>query len=443
MAQEEKIKEIQNKIKEEGIRFIELQFTDMQGKSKNIDIPITDLETAIKKGIGFDGSSIEGFARIKESDMYLKPDLETFATHPWTSQNIKTARLICDIYTPKGELYEDSPRSVLKKAIKKGEEKGYELTLGPEVEFYLLKKINGTFKLPDSDSYFDTTPGSTGTRVRREVMSMLKDFGITSERGHHEVGAGQYEIGFKYDNALRTADNVITLKRIIRTIANKNELLASFMPKPFTGKMGNGMHIHFSLFEREENKFYDATDPQHLSETAKQFIAGVLEHIKKITILLNPTINSYKRLVKGYEAPVYVCWGDKNRSALIRIPQYQKGRTSSARAEIRSPDPSANPYLAFAALYYAGLKGIEDKLTLRKPIGDNLYELTEREIAEQGIELLPRTLNEALEEFRQSKLMEELFGESLFEKYVRAKQKEIEDFTTTVTEWERERYLKN
>ncbi len=403
--------DITRRIEKEGISFIELNFTDIFGTLKSIAIPIGCYQEAVDEGVWFDGSSIKGFARIKESDMYLKPDLTTYAVIPCQDGKKKTARFFCDIFTPEGILFEGSPRAVLKRAIKEAEDMGFRFKVGPEVEFYLFKKKeDGSFIVPDSDnsSYFDSAIGDIGSEVRKEIMVRLKAVGIDSERAHHEVGAGQHEIGFRYGDALATADRVVTLKNIIRSVAHEYGLVASFMPKPLFRKAGSGMHIHFSLFDAEGNPlFYDEKDKDKLSPLAKHFIAGQLAYAREMSALLNPTVNSYKRLVAGYEAPVYICWGSKNRSSLVRIPRYTRGKNASARAEIRCPDPSASPYLAFAAILKAGLEGIRNKIVLMPETEDSVFEKPQEELEKLEIKILPRSLSESISEFKKSRHTED------------------------------------
>lgn len=434
------MKSILKKVKEDKIRFVELNFTDIFGTLKSIEIPVESLPDALQGGVWFDGSSIKGFTRIKESDMYLKPDLSTYALLPGEDSRKKTARFICDIFTPNQKLYHGSPRTVLKKIMQKAREKGFEFKVGPEIEFYLFKtKEDGSFETPkhDTGSYFDSSAGDLGSDLRKEIMVALKGVGIDSERAHHEVGVGQHEIGFRYDNPLTTADRVVTLKKTIKTIAHQHGLVASFMPKPLFKKPGNGMHIHFSLFDLEDNPlFYDENDKLKLSPLAKHFIAGELRFVKEMCAILNPTVNSYKRLVAGYEAPVYICWGSKNRSALVRVPHFTEGKKSSVRAELRCPDPSASPYLAFAAMLAAGLEGVHKKLPLEPELEDNAFVNSKGEL-----EVLPASLDEAITSFRKSNLMKELLGEELFDKFLKAKEKEAEEFRIAVTDWEVKTYL--
>ncbi|MFA5303533.1 MAG: type I glutamate--ammonia ligase [Candidatus Nanoarchaeia archaeon] len=436
--------EIYKKLKEDKISFIELEFTDIFGTLKAIEIPVDCVKEAIEKGVWFDGSSIKGFSRIKESDMYLKPDLGTYAVLPSNDEAIKTARFLCDTHNPDGSPCLSDPRMLLKKLLAEYKKLGYELMVGPEVEFYLFRKgDNGKLLTPEFDlgSYFDCSSNDIGSNVRKKIMVALKSFGIESERGHHEVGVGQHEIGFKYGNALSTADKVVTLKKIIKSISNEHGLIASFMPKPLYQKAGSGMHTHFSVFTQGKNAFFCDSDKNKLSEFAKQFIAGILKYINEFCLLTNPTINSYKRLVKGYEAPVYVCWGSTNRSALIRIPRFTPGRESSARGEIRCPDPTANPYLIFAAILKAGMKGVTEKLRLMPETMDSVYAKSLEEINKLGIRLLPESIFEAIESFKKSEFSKELLGKELHSKFLELKEKDAENYRTIVTEWEVDKYL--
>ena len=439
------MKDIMKKVQEDGVMFVELEFTDIFGVLKSIEIPVGMLEDAIERGVWFDGSSIRGFARIMESDMYLLPDAATYAVLPVDGESKKTARFMCDVYTPDGNLFDGDPRAVLKKVIAEAKEMGYEFFVGPEVEFYLFKRHeDGSFHTPEFDtgSYFDSSAKDIGSDIRKEIMVALKGFGIDSERAHHEVGVGQHEVGFRYSGALTTADNVIVLKKIIKSIAHRYGLIASFMPKPLFGKAGSGMHTHASLFSIEGKPvFCDEDDPHRLSAVAKQFIAGLLAHVKEICAITNPTVNSYKRLVSGYEAPVYICWGSKNRSSLIRIPQSGKGREASVRAELRCPDPAASPYLLFAAILKAGLEGIKKGYELMPEIEDSVYTLPPAELVSQGIELLPQSLEAAVYLFRESALMKELLGEDLQRKYADTKAIEAKEYKIAVTDWEIERYI--
>jgi len=437
--------DIAKKVQDDGVMFIELEFTDIFGVLKSIEVPVGMLDDALERGVWFDGSSIRGFARIMESDMYLIPDPATYAVLPVDSESKKTARFMCDVYTPDGNLFDGDPRAVLKKVIAEAAEMGYEFFVGPEVEFYLFKRHDdGSFQTPEFDtgSYFDSSVKDIGSNIRKEIMVALKGFGIDSERAHHEVGVGQHEVGFRYSGALKTADNVIVLKKIIKSIAHKYGLIASFMPKPLFGKAGSGMHTHASLFSTDGKPvFSDPGDPHRLSPLAKQFIAGLLAHIKEMCAITNPTVNSYKRLVSGYEAPVYICWGSRNRSSLIRIPQSNKDRETSVRAELRCPDPAASPYLLFAAILKAGLEGIKKGYELMPEIEDSVYTLPPSELKSRGIELMPQSLEAAVYLFRESALMKELLGEELQRKYAETKSLEAQEYKIAVTDWEIDRYF--
>jgi glutamine synthetase len=439
------LEDILGKVQNDEVMFVELEFTDIFGALKSIEIPASMLETALERGVWFDGSSIRGFARIMESDMYLKPDPSTYAVLPVDGDSKKTARFMCDVFTPDGNLFGGDPRAVLKKIMAEAKEMGYEFFTGPEVEFYLFhRKPDGSIVTPEFDtgSYFDSSAKDIGSDIRKEIMVALKGFGIDSERAHHEVGVGQHEVGFRYSDALSTADNLIVLKKIIKSIAHRYGLIASFMPKPLFGKAGNGMHTHVSLFKIDGTPaFFDPEDTYRLSATAKSFIAGILSRIKEMCAVTNPTVNSYKRLVSGYEAPVYICWGVRNRSSLIRIPQSTKSRETSVRAELRCPDPSASPYLLFASILKAGLEGIKSGLTLPPEMEDSVYDLSGEELEKLGIELLPQSLEEAVRIFAGSEMMRDLLGEDLQHKYAEAKALEAQEYKIAVTDWEVERYI--
>jgi glutamine synthetase len=435
---------ILRRVAKDGVKFINLQFTDIMGSVKTVTIPITHLKNAIERGVWFDGSSIEGFARIHESDMFLKPDLTTYAVIPWHNGEEKTARFICDVYGPNGKPFEGDPRYVLKKVMEETKKMGFIYNTGPELEFFLFRKEDGNIKpLPhDRGSYFDLTT-DLAFEVRKDIILSLEKIGIQVEASHHEVAYAQHEIDFKYDNALKTADNAVTLKFAVKAIAQKHDLHATFMPKPIFGINGSGMHVHQSLFNIKtgKNMFYDPKDKYKLSKIAYHFIAGQIEHARGMSAILAPLVNSYKRLVPGYEAPVYICWGQINRSALIRIPMYSKGREQSVRCELRCPDPSCNPYLAFAVMLKAGLDGIKRKLIPPKPVEENVYEFDDKMLESMNISVLPHSLYEAIKEMKKDKVIREALGEKLFERYVEAKMKEWDEFRTTVTEWEIERYL--
>ena len=431
---------------EDDVKFICLQFTDVTGAVKSADIPVGRLEAALQDGIWFDGSSVEGFARIQESDMRLIPDPGTYAVLPWSQPERRRARLFCDIYNPDGTPFAGDPRGILQRQLRRLEARKWQFNVGPEPEFFLLRRNGASAIHPvphDVGSYFDFSASDEAQRVRTDLMLALSSMGLDVEMGHHEVALGQHEIDFRFTNALRTADNVVTLKSTVKALASQHGLVATFMPKPIFGINGSGMHTHQSIFgDRGENVFFDASDEFHLSTTAYGFIAGQLEHARAMAAVLCPTVNSYKRIVPGYEAPVYVCWAQINRSALIRIPRYTKGHEASTRAELRCPDPSCNPYLAFAVMLAAGLDGIERGLKAPAPLNNvNLYELSEDDLESYAVRQLPGSLPEALEELRGDEVLRSALGEEGFEAFVRAKESEWETFRTKVTDWEIETYL--
>jgi glutamine synthetase len=441
-------KDLLARVKADNIKFISYQFTDVTGAVKSVDAPVNQLETALEDGVWFDGSSVEGFARIQESDMHLIIDPDTYAVLPWTAPELRRARLFCDIHTPAGQPFEGDPRGVLKRALAKTAERGWTYNVGPEPEFFLFRRNGGEKINPvphDIGSYFDFSADDEAVRVRTELMDALAGMGLEVEVGHHEVAIGQHEIDFRFADALRTADNVLTLKYTVKAIAAKHGLIASFMPKPIFGINGSGMHCHQSLFDSKGNNvFYNETDEYRLSETAYSFIAGQLAHARALAAVVAPSINSYKRLVPGYEAPVYIGWAQQNRSALIRIPRYTPGRNKAMRAELRFPDPSANPYLAFAAMLSTALDGIDRKLKPPKPLNNiNVYHLDEDERAKLGIASLPGSLAEALDELSRDEVIQAALGQNVYESFVRAKRSEWDEFRIGVTDWELERYLEN
>jgi len=432
--------------KEDGVKFISFQFTDVTGVVKSVDMPVEQLEGALENGIWFDGSSVEGFARIQESDMHLRPDENTYAVLPWTPPELRRARLFCDIFTPTGEPFEGDPRGLLKRTLAKLKERGYIFNVGPEPEFFLFKRNGAESIHPvphDVGGYFDFSPNDEAVRVRSELMDALNRMGLEIEVGHHECGLGQHEIDFRFADALRTADNVLTLKYTVKAIAAQHGLVASFMPKPIYGMAGSGMHCHQSLFdEAGNNLFFDAKDPFHLSSLAYGFIAGQLAHARGMSGVVAPSINSYKRLVPGYEAPVYIGWAQTNRSALIRIPRHTAGMDKAVRAELRCPDPSCNPYLAFTAMLAAGLDGIDNGLELPKPLNNiNVYHLDADERRRLGVKELPGSLLEALNELDQDRAIKDAFGPAVYEAFRRAKLEEWEEYRLRVTDWEVNRYL--
>ncbi|MFA6427683.1 MAG: type I glutamate--ammonia ligase [Candidatus Magasanikbacteria bacterium] len=435
--------EVLSLCEKERVKFVDLQFTDLLGQLKAVTIPIEKLGEGIDSNVWFDGSSIEGFARISESDMYLKLDLYTFAVLPWSKESVNvTARLFCDVYKPNGEPYESDPRYILKQQIARAERMGYVYYCGPELEFFLLKRENGNIvPMPhDHAGYFDQATDAA-TEVRKEMTNALQELGIEVEALHHEVADGQHEIDFKYGDPLTTADNATTFKYALKMIAAKHGLHATFMPKPFFGINGSGMHVHQSIFTGGNNAFYDANDAYGLSELARYFIAGQLKHIKAMNAVLNPLVNSYKRLVVGYEAPVYLSWGQTNRSALIRVPRINPARPKATRAELRCPDPSANPYLAFAVMLAAGLDGIENKLMPPTAVEESVYEFSEEDMKNRGIETLPADLYGSLRALAKDELIKNVLGDVTYAKYYAIKMKEWDEFRIYVTDWERDRYL--
>lgn len=435
--------DIKNLVKEHDVRYIRLQFTDILGTIKNVEIPVSQLDKALDNKMMFDGSSIEGFVRIEESDMYLVPDLDTWVVFPWITGKGKVARLICDINRPDGSPFEGDPRNNLKRVLKEMEELGFtSFNLGPEPEFFLFKldeKGEPTLELNDHGGYFDLAPMDLGENCRRDIVLELEEMGFEIEASHHEVAPGQHEIDFKYANAVEACDNIQTFKLVVKTIARKHGLHATFMPKPLFGVNGSGMHFNLSLFNGKENAFFDENADMQLSETAMQFMAGVLKHVQGFTAITNPTVNSYKRLVPGYEAPVYVAWSGQNRSPLIRIPS---SRGLSTRIEVRSVDPAANPYLAMAVILQSGLDGIKNKLTPPPAVDRNIYNMNEKEREEVGIANLPGTLQSALKELSKNETVIQGLGEHIYHNFVEAKEIEWDMFRTTVHPWEREQYLK-
>ena len=428
-------------VEENGVKFIRLQFTDILGTLKNVAITDRQLEKALNNHCMFDGSSINGFVRVEESDMYLRPDLDTFVIFPWRPQQGKVARLICDVYMPDGTPFEGDPRYILKKAINKAKDMGYTMNVGPECEFFLFEVDNDgnpTLKTNDKGSYFDLGPIDLGENARRDMTLALEDMGFEIETSHHEVAAGQNEIDFKYADALVTADNVTTFKYVVKSIAQRHGLYATFMPKPLHGVNGSGMHVNISLIKDGKNAFYNEEDQLGLSSVAYNFIAGVLKHIKEICPITNPLVNSYKRLVPDYEAPVYIAWSAKNRSPLIRVPS---ARGEGTRIELRSPDPSSNPYLVLACLLLAGLEGIKDNLEPPKCIDRNIFNLSREERKRENIENLPESLHEAIAYMQKSDLVKEALGKNTFEYYIKAKEVEWDNYRTQVHQWEINSYL--
>ena len=427
--------------KEENVRFIRLQFTDLLGIVKNVEIPVSQLEKALDNKIMFDGSSIEGYVRIEESDMYLYPDLDTWVIFPWVTED-KVARLICDVYLPDGTPFPGDPRGILKRELQRAQELGFQtMNVGSEPEFFLFKTDangNPTNEVNDQGGYFDLAPTDLGENCRRDIVLTLEEMGFEIEASHHETAPGQHEIDFKYADAIRAADKIQTFKIVVKTIARKHGLHATFMPKPLYGMNGSGLHCHLSLFKDGKNAFYDPEDKLGLSETARQFMAGILHHARGFTAITNPTVNSYKRLVPGYEAPCYVAWSAANRSPMVRIPA---SRGMSTRIEVRNPDPSANPYLALTVLLRAGLDGILKKMPLPAPVDRNIYVLTEEERLRAGIPNLPVSLAEALQELKRDEAICDALGEHALTHFLELKEIEWDLYRTQVHQWEREQYM--
>ncbi|OQB14710.1 MAG: Glutamine synthetase [Firmicutes bacterium ADurb.Bin193] len=428
-------------VKENDVKFIRLQFTDIFGTLKNVAITESQLEKALDNRCMFDGSSIEGFVRIEESDMYLYPDLDSFTIFPWRPQQGKVARLICDVYTTDGKPFAGDPRYVLKNVLKEAEKMGYSFNVGPECEFFLFHTDgngNSTTITHDNASYFDLGPVDLGENARRDMCIMLEDMGFEIEASHHEVAQGQHEIDFKYGAALETADNIMTFKLVVKTIAQRHGLHATFMPKPIYGINGSGMHTNMSLMKDGKNAFYDESDVNGLSPIAYNFIAGLLKHIKGMAAITNPLVNSYKRLVPGYEAPCYIAWSARNRSPLIRVPA---SRGASTRVELRCPDPSANPYLSLAVCLAAGLDGIKNNLKPPASVDENIFHMSAEKRAANGIDSLPASLEEAVAELEKDSLIKATLGNHVFTNYVEAKKKEWDSYRTSVSQWELDHYL--
>ena len=436
------------KAKADGIRFIQLQFTDVLGIVKAVTIPVHRLEDSVKHGTWFDGSSIEGFTRIAESDQYLMPDMSTFAEIPWQpASGVRgTARVICDVFTPSGQPFVGDPRFVLRRQVERAKKLGYIVNLGPELEFFLFRRDEDGKVAPlphDLAGYFDFST-DLAQEVRQDMVDALEAFGISVEAAHHEVAAGQHEIDFEYSDALTTADNAVTFKFALKAIAQQHGLYATFMPKPIFGINGSGMHTHISLYsvEQQANAFADPANPYGLSETGRSFMAGVLAHARGMSAILAPTVNSYKRLTPGYEAPTYLTWGRTNRSALIRVPKTSPGKsTEGTRAEVRCPDPSSNTYLAFAVLIAAGLDGVARKLELGPPVEESLFEMDAARIAEMGIREMPGSLGDAIDELERDPVIREALGEHVYGHFIEAKRAEWNDFRLHVSQWELDRYL--
>lgn len=429
-------------VKEKDVRFVRFWFCDIHGQLKSFAIHVDELELAFDEGMGFDGSSIKGFARIDESDMVAVPDPKTFAILPWRPKEKAVARMFCDIYEPDGSPYKGDPRYALKRALERMKKMGFtNFYVGPELEYFYFKSDREP-EILDQGGYFDY-PMDAAEDLRRDTILALEEMGIKVEYSHHEVAPSQHEIDLRYMDALDMADAVMTYKVTVKEIAKKYGVYATFMPKPIFGVNGSGMHTHQSLFQGDKNAFFDPNDQYHLSDIAKSYIAGLLTHIKEITLVLNQLVNSYKRLVPGYEAPVYICWARRNRSTLIRVPMYKPGKEKATRIELRSPDPACNPYLAFSAMLTAGLKGIEGKYRLPDPVETDVYHLPPEERRRLGIEELPGSLIEAIELAEKSEILKEAVGEHIFEQLIESKRFEWDDYRIRVQPYEIERYLPN
>jgi len=433
--------EILKIVKQKNIKFIRLMFTDVLGFLKGFAITPDELEGALDEGMGFDGSSIEGFARIEESDMIARPDPSTFAIIPWRSDpEHVVARMFCDIYEPSGKPFAADPRYVLKRNLERAKAMGFTYYVGPELEYFYFKDAQDPVPL-DQGGYFDQVPLDVAQDLRRDTILTMQAMGIKVEYSHHEVAASQHEIDLRYSDALTMADNVMTYRLVVKEVARRHGVYATFMPKPIFGINGSGMHVHQSLFKGEKNAFFDKNGKYHISDIGRAYTAGLLRHAQEITSVTSQWVNSYKRLVPGYEAPVYICWAQMNRSALIRVPMYKPGKEKATRIEYRSPDPACNPYLAFSVMLAAGLEGITKKYKLAEPANDNIYHMSEEQRSRAGIKSLPDDLLEAVKLTEASSLVKECFGEKLFEYFIRNKQVEWDEYKAQVTQYEIEKYL--
>jgi glutamine synthetase len=427
--------------KEHDVKFVRLWFTDILGVLKSFAITVEELEGALEEGMGFDGSSIQGFARIDESDMVAFPDPETFRLLPWRPREHRAvASMFADVLKPGGEPFEGDPRYVLKRNLRKAADLGYTFYVGPELEYFYFKNAQGTEQL-DQGGYFDLTPLDEATNLRRETVLMLEEMGVGVEYSHHEVAGSQHEIDMRYTDALTMADNVMTYRLVVKEVALKAGFYATFMPKPIAGINGSGMHVHQSLFKGDKNAFFDTNDPYHLSDTARYYIAGLLKHAPEITLVCNQYVNSYKRLVPGYEAPVYLSWARRNRSDLVRVPEYRPGREKATRIEFRSPDPACNPYLAFSVMLAAGLEGIKNKYEVPAPVEENVYEMSATEREQRGIGMLPGSLDDAIALTEKSTVVREALGDHTFEAFIENKKLEWDEYRKQVTEYELKKYL--
>ena len=429
-------------VQERDVHFVRFWFTDVLGVLKSFAVTDTELEGAFEEGMGFDGSSIDGFTRLEESDMVAFPNPDTFAVLPWRPSEQGTGRMFCDIRKPDGSPFEGDPRYALRRMTDKAKDMGYTMYVGPELEYFYFEDDQDTVVL-DNGGYFDLTPLDSASDLRRDTVLTLEKMGIPVEYSHHEVAPSQHEIDLRYADAMSMADNVMTYRLVVKEIAMQAGVYATFMPKPIFGQNGSGMHVHQSLFNKDGNAFFDANDPEgyNLSKVAKHYIAGLLKYAPEFCAVTNPLVNSYKRLVPGYEAPVYIAWARRNRSALVRVPMYKPGKEVATRLELRSPDPSANPYLAFACMLGAGLKGIEEKLPLAPEATNNIFNMTDAELEADGIKTLPGSLGDAIELFANSELMKEVLGEHIHTFYVHNKRAEWNEYRTQVTQWELDKYL--
>ncbi len=425
---------------EHDIKIINLWFVDILGILKSFGITPSQLEEALNEGLGFDGSSVEGFARIYESDLIAIPDIETFQLLPWQIDGGLHARMICDIRHPDGTPYEGDPRHVLRRNLEKAKALGYTMNVGPELEYFYLKAHDDPRPI-DRAGYFDLVPDDVGTELRHKTIQALQSMGIAVEVGHHEVAPSQHEIDLKYQDAMRMADTTVTYRYVVKEIARENGAYATFMPKPIFGENGSGMHVHQSLFKEGRNAFFDPSDPHHLSRSGRAYMAGVMRHAPELCAVTNQWVNSYKRLVPGYEAPVYVAWGNRNRSALVRVPMYKPGKEEATRIEFRCPDPSCNPYLAFSVMLAAGLKGIQEGYELADPVEEDIFHMTAAEKSARGIDTLPDSLNAALKRTEESSLIREALGEHVFTKFIENKKLEWDQYRIHVTGYELARYL--
>jgi glutamine synthetase len=434
-------KDVLRTSKERDVKFVRLWFTDILGFLKSFAITVRELEEALEEGMGFDGSSIVGFVRIDESDMVAKPDPSTFKVLPWKANDHVVAAMFCDILEPDGRPHQGDPRWVLKKNLKRAADMGYTFNVGPELEYFYFQKSTGKPETLDTGGYFDLTPLDVASNLRKQSAIVLEELGIPVEYMHHEVAPSQHEIDLKYTDALTMADSTMIYRLVVKEVALKNNVYASFMPKPIYGVNGSGMHTHQSLFKGKKNAFFDPKDKYHLSEIAKHYIAGLMKHAREITLVTNQWVNSYKRLVPGYEAPVYISWAQRNRSDLIRIPVYKPGKEIATRVEYRSPDPACNPYFAFSVMLAAGLEGIEKGYPLRDPVERNVYEMTEKERKKYRIESLPGNLYEAIQITEKSDLVRRALGDHVFYQFIENKKIEWERYRAQVTDYELEQYF--